>query len=344
MSRPVPRVFSGIQPTGEVHLGNYLGALRHWIAALDEAESPDQSLYCVVDLHAMTLPYDPASLAVRTRRSVTFLIAAGLEPARCTLFVQSHVAAHTELTWILNCVATFGELRRMTQFKEKSAKGAGASQESVSVGLFDYPVLMTADILAYDTDRVPVGDDQRQHLELSRDLAIRFNHRFGPTLVVPEAAIPPVGARIMDLQDPTSKMSKSADSPQGTLSLLDEPAALAKRIKSAVTDSDGAVRFDPVEKPGVSNLLQILAATSNREIPVVEAEYAGGGYGALKTAVADAVVEFVRPLQARYAELEQDPAAVDRIVAAGAARAEEISAPVLARVREAVGLMPRARG
>ena len=223
MSRPVPRVFSGIQPTGEVHLGNYLGALRHWVAALDEAESPDQSLYCVVDLHAMTLPYDAASFAARTRRTVTFLIAAGLDPTRCTLFVQSHVAAHTELTWILNCVATFGELRRMTQFKEKSAKGDGASQESVSVGLFDYPVLMAADILAYDTDRVPVGDDQRQHLELARDVAIRFNHRFGPTLVVPEAAIPPVGARIMDLQDPTSKMSKSADSPQGTLSLLDEP-------------------------------------------------------------------------------------------------------------------------
>jgi tryptophanyl-tRNA synthetase len=213
----------------------------------------------------------------------------------------------------------------------------------VSVGLFDYPVLMAADILAYDTDRVPVGDDQRQHLELARDVAIRFNHRFGRTLVVPEATIPPVGARIMDLQQPTAKMAKSADSPHGSLPLLNNPAALAKRIKSAVTDSDGEVRFDPVAKPGVSNLLQILAATSNREIPDIVAEYSGGGYGALKAAVADAVVEFVRPLQERYRELERDPAEVDRIVAAGATRAEEMSAPVITRVRDAVGLMPRSR-
>ncbi|MEX1006717.1 MAG: tryptophan--tRNA ligase [Acidimicrobiia bacterium] len=339
----MPRVFSGIQPTGEVHLGNYLGAVRHWVAALDDADSPDQALYCVVDLHAMTLPYDAATFAERTRRTVAFLVAAGLDPARCTLFVQSHVAAHTELTWILNCVATFGELRRMTQFKEKSARGSGASRESVSVGLFDYPVLMAADIVAYDTDRVPVGDDQRQHLELARDVAMRFNHRFGPTLVVPEPAIPSVGARIMDLQQPTAKMAKSADSPQGSLPLLDDPAALVRRIKSAVTDSGSDVRFDPVEKPGVSNLLQILAATSDREIPVVEAEYAGGGYGALKAAVADAVLELVRPLQARYAELERDAAEVDRIVAAGAARAEEMSAPVVARVRDAVGLLPPSR-
>ena len=210
------------------------------------------------------------------------------------------------------------------------------------MGLFDYPVLMAADILAYDTDRVPVGDDQRQHLELTHDVATRFNHRFGRTLVVPEAMIPPVGARIMDLQDPTAKMSKSADSPQGTLPLLDNPDALAKRIKSAVTDSDGDVRFDPIAKPGVSNLLQILAATSNQEIPDVVAEFSGGGYGALKTAVAEAVVEFVRPLQARYGELDRDPAEVDRIVAAGAASAEEISAPVVGRVRDAVGLLPRA--
>jgi tryptophanyl-tRNA synthetase len=337
-------VFSGIQPTGEVHLGNYLGAIRHWIAALDDAETPDEALYCVVDLHAMTLPYDAGQFAEWTRRTVTFLLAAGLDPARCTLFVQSHVAAHTELTWILNCLATFGELRRMTQFKEKSGRKGEAGQESVSMGLFDYPVLMAADITAYDTDRVPVGDDQRQHLELARDIAIRFNHRFGPTLVVPEPAIPPVGARIMDLQQPTSKMSKSADSPQGTLPLLDDPAALVKRIKSAVTDSRGDVHFDPVTKPGVSNLLQILAATTDRAVPDVEAEYAGGGYGALKAAVADAVVEFVRPLQARYAVLERDPAEVDRIVAAGATRAEGISTPVMERVRKAVGLLPRAPG
>jgi tryptophanyl-tRNA synthetase len=337
----VPRVFSGIQPTGEIHLGNYLGAVRHWVAALDDAGAPDESLYCVVDLHAMTLPYDAEAFAERTRRTVTFLLAAGLDPERCTLFVQSHVPAHAELTWILNCVATFGELRRMTQFKEKAAKSGEGGQESVSVGLFDYPVLMAADILAYDTDRVPVGDDQRQHLELARDVAVRFNHRFGPTLVVPEAMIPPVGARIMDLQQPTAKMSKSADSPQGTLPLLDEPSALAKRIRSAVTDSGSDVRFDPAEKPGVSNLLQILAATTERPIPDVEAEYASGGYGALKAAVADAVVEFVRPLQARYQELERDPAEVEQIVAAGAARAAAIAAPVMERVRGATGLLPR---
>jgi tryptophanyl-tRNA synthetase len=334
-------VFSGIQPTGEIHLGNYLGAIRHWVAALDAATTPDQALYCVVDLHAMTMPYEPAAFAARTRRTVTFLIAAGLDPDRCTLFVQSHVPAHTELTWLLNCVATFGELRRMTQFKEKATQKGAAGQESVTVGLFDYPVLMAADILAYDTDRVPVGDDQRQHLELARDVAIRFNHRFGDTLVVPEAAIPPVGARIMDLQHPTAKMSKSADSPQGTLPLLDDPAALAKRIRSAVTDSGSEVRFDPAEKPGVSNLLQVLAATTHRAIPDVEAEYAQGGYGALKSAVADAVVAFVEPLQARYAELDRDPAEVDRIVAAGAARAHELSAPVMERVRGAVGLLAR---
>jgi tryptophanyl-tRNA synthetase len=341
VSPPVPRVFSGIQPTGEVHLGNYLGAIRQWVAALDDVESPDQALYCVVDLHAMTLPYDADAFAAQTRRTVTFLLAAGLDPDRCTLFVQSHVAAHTELTWILNCVATFGELRRMTQFKEKSSQKGG--QESVSVGLFDYPVLMAADILAYDTEVVPVGDDQRQHLELARDVAMRFNHRFGETLVVPEAAIPREGARVMDLQHPTAKMAKSADSPQGTLPLLDDPAALAKRVKSAVTDSGSDVGFDPKEKPGVSNLLQILAATTGRTIADVEREYANSGYGTLKTAVADAVVAFVEPLQARYAELDADPGAIDRIVAHGAARAEALSAPVMERMRKATGLLPRAQ-
>jgi tryptophanyl-tRNA synthetase len=335
----VPRVFSGIQPTGEVHLGNYLGAIQHWVAALDDADSPDEALYCVVDLHAMTLPYDATELAARTRRTVTFLLAAGLDPERCTLFVQSHVPAHTELTWILNCVATYGELRRMTQFKEKSGQKGG--QESVSVGLFDYPVLMAADILAYDTERVPVGEDQRQHLELARDVAVRFNHRFGETLVVPEATIPPVAARVMDLQNPVAKMSKSADSPQGTLPLLDDPDALAKRIRSAVTDSGSDVRFAPDEKPGVSNLLQILAATTGRAIPDVEAEFAGGGYGALKSAVADAVVDFVKPLQARYGELANDAPTVDRIVAEGAVRATDIAAPVMARIRNATGLLPR---
>jgi tryptophanyl-tRNA synthetase len=325
-------VFSGIQPTGEMHLGNYLGAVRHWVAD----QHLHDAIYCVVDLHAITLPHDPADLAARTRRTAMLLLAAGLDPHRCILFVQSHVRAHTELTWILNCVATMGELRRMTQFKEK-----GKGQASVSVGLFDYPVLMAADILAYDTDRVPVGDDQRQHLELARDIAVRFNHRFGETLVVPEAAIPPVGARIMDLQNPTAKMSKSSESPQGTIALLDDPAAITKRIKSAVTDSETDVRFDPEAKPGVSNLLQILAAATHRPISDVEAEFASAGYGKLKAATAEAVVEFLAPLQDRYAQLAADPAEVDLILGEGAAKAEAIADGVMLRVREAVGLLPR---
>jgi len=332
----MPRVFSGIQPTGEIHLGNYLGAVQHWVAAQEQSTAPDQTLYCVVDLHGLTLPWDRATYAESTRRTAMLLLAAGLDPERCTLFVQSHVHQHTDLTWLLNCIATFGELRRMTQFKEKSE-----GQESVSVGLFDYPVLMAADVLAYDTERVPVGDDQRQHLELARDLAIRFNHRCGETLVVPEASIPPVGARIMDLKNPTAKMSKSLDSPQGTIKLLDDPAAITKRIKSAVTDSDNEIRFDPDAKPGVSNLLQILGAVTDEPVADVAAKFSGSGYGALKTAVAEAVVEFVRPLQERYAELARDPGEVGRILGVGADRAEGIAAGVLERVRDAVGLLPR---
>jgi len=325
------RVFSGIQPTGEMHLGNYLGAVRHWVAEQDTHES----LLCVVDLHAMTSPYEPAALAERTRRTATLLLAAGLDPSRCTLFVQSHVPQHTELTWILNCVATVGELRRMTQFKDK-----GKGQESVSVGLFDYPVLMAADILAYDTERVPVGDDQRQHLELARDVASRFNHRFGPTLVVPEAAIPRVAARVMDLQDPNAKMSKSAESP-GTLVLLDDPATITKRVRSAVTDSGSGIHFDPDTKPGVSNLLQILAACTGEDVHTVADRFSGQGYGALKASVAEAVVELLTPLQARYAELEDDPGYVTGALALGAQKAELMAAKVVERVRAAAGLLPR---
>ena len=333
------RVFSGIQPTGEVHLGNYLGAVRHWVADQDEHDS----LYCVVDLHAMTTTFDPATFGAATRRTATLLLAAGLDPQRCTLFIQSQVPEHTELTWILNCVATFGELRRMTQFKEKSrdAGSSGGGQESVSVGLFDYPVLMAADILAYDTDRVPVGDDQRQHLELARDLAIRFNHRFGETLVVPEAAIPKLGARVMDLQNPTAKMAKSASSPQGTVPVLDDPAAIAKRFKSAVTDSETEVRYDPAGKPGVSNLLEILAASTGRGVDAVTRAFDGQGYGALKTATADAVVELLRPVQERFAALEADPKQVDDALALGAAKAGAIASKVVERARRAVGLLPR---
>jgi tryptophanyl-tRNA synthetase len=332
----MPRVFSGIQPTGEIHLGNYLGAVQHWVAAQEASESPDQTLYCVVDLHGLTLPWDTGSYAEATRSTAMLLLAAGLDPGRCTVFVQSHVHEHTDLTWLLNCIATFGELQRMTQFKEK-----GQGRESVSVGLFDYPVLMAADVLAYDTERVPVGDDQRQHLELARDIAIRFNHRCGDTLVVPEASIPPVGARVMDLQNPTAKMSKSADSPQGTIKLLDDPKTITKRIKSAVTDSDNEIRFDRDAKPGLSNLLQILGAVTDRTPEAVADEFEGSGYGALKGAVADAVVEFVRPLQERYAALEADPAEVARILEVGADRAQELAAAVMVRVRDAVGLLPR---
>jgi tryptophanyl-tRNA synthetase len=326
------RVLSGIQPTGELHLGNYLGAIRHWVATQDA----DDALYCVVDLHAMTVPYEPAELAARTRGTAALLLAAGLDPQRCTLFVQSHVPAHTELTWILNCVASYGELQRMTQFKEKSR-----GQESVTVGLFDYPVLMAADILAYDAERVPVGDDQRQHLELARDLALRFNHRHGATFVVPEAAIPPVAARVMDLQNPAAKMSKTAESPQGSIALLDPPDVVARRLRAAVTDSGTDVRYDPAAKPGVSNLLQILAAATDRPVGDVEAERAGAGYGALKGAVADAVVELLAPLQERYAALTADPAQVDAALSTGAEKAESIAGKVLARARQAAGLLPR---
>lgn len=333
------RVFSGIQPTGEMHLGNYLGAVRRWVAEtpVDPADRAE-ALYCVVDLHAMTVSYDPGALAERTRRTAMLLLAAGLDPDRCILFVQGHVGAHAELTWVLNCVATYGELRRMTQFKDK-----GQGQESVSVGLLDYPVLMAADILAYDTTHVPIGDDQRQHLELTRDIAIRFNHRFGPTLVVPEPTFPSVAARVKDLQNPTAKMSKSAETDAGSILLVDDPKRIAKKIKSAVTDSVGEIHYDPTAQPGVANLLEILAASTDRDVQEVAAEFAGQGYGALKGATADAVVALIEPLQARLAELERDPAEVARILERGAQAAEAIAAPVLERVRGAAGLLGRAR-
>jgi tryptophanyl-tRNA synthetase len=324
------RVFSGIQPSGEMHLGNYVGAVRRWVDDQDRADA----IYCVVDLHAMTLPYDPDELRSETRRLAALLLAAGLDPARCILFVQSHVPLVTELTWILNCVATVGELRRMTQFKEK-----GGEQESVSAGLLDYPVLMAADILLYDTDEVPVGEDQTQHLELARDIAGRFNHRFGDTLVVPKGTIPAVGARIKDLQRPEAKMSKSADSPQGTIGVLDEPKAITKKVKSAVTDSGSEVRFDPAEKPGVSNLLSLYSVATGMTVEQAEAEFAGGQYGAFKAAVAEALVEFLRPVRERYAELAADPGEVERILATGAGKAEAIAERTMERVRTATGIL-----
>ena len=323
------RQFSGIKPSGDMHLGNFAGAVQRWV------DQQDDGIFCVVDLHAMTVPYAPADLTAETARIAALLFASGLDPARCTLFVQSHVPAVTELTWILNCVATVGELRRMTQFKEK-----GDGQESVSAGLLDYPVLMAADILLYDTEAVPVGDDQVQHVELTRDIATRFNHRFGDTLVIPKATVPPVGARIKDLQNPTAKMSKSVTSPQGTILVLDDPKAITKKVKSAVTDSDTAVRFDVEAKPGVSNLLSLLSVATGRPVPDLEAEYGTSGYGTFKGAVADALVEYLRPTRERYTELAADPGELARLLGLGAARAELIAAATMERVRAAVGLYP----
>jgi len=337
------RVFSGIKPTGSMQLGNYLGAVRRWVdgqpPAGSEAAANHDAIFCVVDLHAMTVPYAPDELRSLTRTLATLLMAAGLELDRSLLFVQSHVRAHAELTWVLNCVASFGELRRMTQFKEKA--GGADGQDFVSVGLFDYPVLMASDILLYDTEEVPVGDDQRQHVELTRDIAIRFNHRFGDTFVVPEATFPPVAARVMDLQNPTRKMSKSEDSPQGTILVLDDPKVITKKIKSAVTDSGAEVRHDRDAKPGISNLIEIHGAVTGRTIAEVETEFAGRGYGAFKAAVADAVVEFLRPVQERYAELAANPDEVDRRLALGAQIAEAKAETVLDRALDRAGLLRR---
>jgi tryptophanyl-tRNA synthetase len=325
------RVFSGIQPTGEKHIGNYLGAIRHWVAGQDEHDC----LYCIVDLHSITVPVDPAELRGSTLSLATLLFAAGIDPDRAILFVQSHVPQHMELAWYLNCTATFGELRRMTQFKDKSG-----GQESVSVGLFDYPVLQAADVLLYDAGLVPVGEDQRQHLELMRDVAIRFNARYGDTFVVPEAAIPPVGARIVDLQEPTRKMSTTGGTEQGTLTLLDDPARLRKKVMSAVTDSDGEVRYDLDAKPGVSGLLSLLSAVEGVAIPDLEARYAGSGYGDFKADVAEQVIALLAPLQARYAELAADPGEVERLLRRGAERAAEIAVPQVEIVRERIGFLP----
>ena len=331
-------VLSGIQPTGDIHLGNYLGALRWWVADQHEHDS----YYCVVDLHALTVPRDPAELRAKTVECAALLLAVGLDPEVCTLFLQSHVPEHTELTWLLECTASMGELGRMTQFKDKTAKGG---EESARVGLFTYPVLQAADILLYDADRVPVGDDQRQHLELTRDLAIRFNQRFGSTFVVPAPAIPPPGrgARIMDLQAPESKMSKSAESPQGVVLLLDPPAVIERKVKRAVTDAEagaGAVRYDPAAKPGVSNLLELLALATDRAPQEVAAGYSQ--YGPLKADVAAAMIELLAPIQQRYGDLMSDPAAVDKVLRGGAEKARSGAAVTMKRARDAIGLLPRA--
>ena len=335
MNTARPVVFSGMQPSGDsLHLGNYLGALVNWVALQDDHDP----IYCVVDLHAITVPQDPASLRDATRRTAAQYLAAGVDPDRSTLFVQSHVLAHTELAWVLGTLTGFGEASRMTQFKDKSSR---YGTEGTTVGLFTYPVLMASDILLYGTHLVPVGDDQRQHLELTRDLAGRFNSRFGDTFVVPEALIPKESARIYDLQEPTAKMSKSASSPNGLVNLMDDPKVIAKKIRSAVTDTEREIRYDPKAKPGIANLLDIYATVSGRTIPELEAEYDGRGYGALKKELAEAVVERVAPIRERTLELMEDPAELDRLLAIGADKASERAERTLTTVYERVGFLRR---
>jgi tryptophanyl-tRNA synthetase len=327
------RVLSGIQPSGDVHLGNYVGALRNWVAFQDDYDA----FYCIVDLHALTLPWEPSQLPARTLQTAQILMAAGIDPERATIFVQSHVPEHAELCWILNCIATMGELSRMVQFKEKTRS---RSQDSASVGLFDYPVLQAADILIYDADLVPVGEDQRQHLELTRNIAQRFNNRFGETFVVPEADIPKLGAKVYDLQEPTNKMSKTADSPRGTVMVFDPPEVIERKVKRAVTDPQTNVRYDPEHKPGVSNLLTILAVSTGRTPEELEGQYSE--YGPLKTDTAAALIEFLRPVRERYTELAEDPGETAAVLKRGAEKAQGVAGATLARAKEAIGLLPRA--
>lgn len=329
-----PRVLSGIQPTaGSFHLGNYLGAVRQWVAL----QETHDAFYMVVDLHAITIPQDPAELRANTRLAVAQLLAAGLDPERCTLFVQSHVPEHAQLGWVMNCLTGFGEASRMTQFKDKSAK-QGADR--ATVGLFTYPVLQVADILLYQADQVPVGEDQRQHIELTRDLAERFNGRFGQTFTIPAPYILKETAKIYDLQDPAVKMSKSASTPKGLINLLDDPKATAKKVRSAVTDTDTVIRFDEEKKPGVSNLLTILSTLSGSTVEALEDKYAGKGYGALKTDLAEAMVEFVTPFQVRTQEYLDDPETLDSILAKGAEKARAVAAETLARTYDRMGFLP----
>lgn len=334
MATDRPRVLSGIQPTaGSFHLGNYLGAVRQWVAL----QETHDAFYMVVDLHAITLPQDPDVLRANTRLAAAQLLAAGLDPDRCTLFVQSHVPEHAQLAWVMNCLTGFGEASRMTQFKDKSAK-QGADR--ASVGLFTYPILQVADILLYQADEVPVGEDQRQHIELTRDLADRFNGRFGRTFTMPKPYILKETAKIYDLQDPSIKMSKSASTPKGLINLLDEPRTTAKKVKSAVTDTDTVIRYDVVEKPGVSNLLTIYSTLTGTGIPELEEKYAGKGYGALKTDLAEVMVEFVTPFKERTQQYLDDPETLDSVLAKGAEKARAVAAETLARAYERVGFLP----
>lgn len=327
-------MLSGIQPTaGSFHLGNYLGAVRQWVAL---QESHD-AFYMVVDLHAITIPQEPKDLRANTRLAVAQLLAAGLDPERCTLFVQSHVPEHAQLAWIMNCLTGFGEASRMTQFKDKSAK-QGADR--ASVGLFTYPILQVADILLYQANQVPVGEDQRQHIELTRDLAERFNNRFGGTFTVPTPYILKETAKIYDLQDPAIKMSKSASTPKGLVNLLDDPKATAKKLKSAVTDTDTVIRYDAVAKPGISNLLTIHSTLTGESIAELEQRYEGKGYGALKTDLAEIMVGFVTPFRERTQGYLDDPETLDSILAKGAEKARAVAAETLSHAYEKVGFLP----
>ena len=323
------RIFSGIQPTGSKHFGNYSGGFRQYAATQELGDA----FFCIVDLHSITVDYDPDDLRERTLDLAAILFATGLDPERSTVFAQSHVTAHAEAAWLLGSVTSFGELRRMTQFKEKSEE-----QEFASAGLFTYPVLMAGDILLYQTDLVPIGDDQRQHLELARDIAERFNGRFGETFKLPEARYPEIGARIMDLQDPERKMSTTLGTPQGTLQLLDAADTLRKKVKSAVTDSGTDVRRAP-DKAGITNLIDIMAVATGDEPDAIESQYDGSGYGRFKSDVAEAVVELVVPIQERYRELRSDDAELHRLLARGAEKAREASASTLDQMYERMGFV-----
>ena len=325
------RVLSCIQPTGEVHLGNYLGALRNWVSG----QHTNDVFHGIVDLHALTITDTPGVLGKQTLQLAAILFAVGLDPQIATVFVQSHIPEHSQLGWIMECTVSFGELSRMTQFKDKSAK---READFVSAGLFTYPALQAADILLYDAAEVPVGDDQRQHIEITRDIALRFNHRFGDTFVVPKAVTPPTGARVMDLQEPTNKMSKSGDGEAGIIYLLDDPASIVKKFKRAVTDSDNEVEFDRERKPGVSNLLEILAAVTNESPASLATTYTQ--YGKLKQDTGEAVAEMLRPIQSRYHELMADPAELSNLLALGKDRASKVAQATLARAHSAIGLYP----
>ncbi|MGZ4292098.1 MAG: tryptophan--tRNA ligase [Gaiellaceae bacterium] len=324
------RIFSGIQPTGAKHIGNYIGAMRQYVSTQDDGDA----FFCIVDLHSITVDYDPQDLHDRSLDLAALLYAVGLDPERCTLFLQSQVPAHPEAAWLLSAVTGFGQLGRMTQFKEK-AEG----KDVVSAGLFTYPVLMAGDILLYQTDIVPIGDDQRQHLELARDGAERFNSRYGETFKVPRAVYPEVGARIMDLQEPARKMSTTNGTPQGTVLVLDPPDVVRKKFKTAVTDSGREIRYLPEQKPGVSNLVEILSVATGRSIRDVEAAYDGKGYGDLKTDVGEAVVELFRPMQERYAELRADEGELKRLLRIGADKARETAEPTLEQMYRRMGFV-----